>query len=84
MHVRRHFSLFCSPAFYLLILLLCGGDIECNPGPPTAEKVQELLTGQSKLMQLTAGVIAWTLSSETKLEKIDAVEIILANIEDQQ
>lgn len=57
-HVKRHFSLFRSPAFYLLIFLLCGSDIERNPGPPTAEQTQE--HGQSailsKLLQFTRDV----------------------------
>ncbi|KAM7293313.1 uncharacterized protein ISCGN_026443 [Ixodes scapularis] len=52
---RRCFRLLRRFAFYFLLLLLCG-DIELNPGPTTAEQLQQLLDGQATIQVKLASI----------------------------
>lgn len=55
-HVRRQLSLFRNPAFYFLLLLVCCGDVELNPGP--SEQLTQLLEGQEKMMSKLTSIEA--------------------------
>lgn len=47
-HTRHRFVLLRRYAFYFLLLLPCG-DVELNPGPSTAETLNQILDGQNEI-----------------------------------